>query len=76
LGVKNHLKTIFSLALSATFLAGCANHPSQPVTTYRDPLSNQETDILAENELPKTGAVREIIWLNAARVPVRLTEAA
>jgi hypothetical protein len=69
LGVKNKLKSLFSLLLAATFFAGCTQAP--PVTTYRDPLSNQETDLLSENELVKPGAVREIIWLNAARIPIK-----
>jgi hypothetical protein len=67
--VKNHLKTIFSLLLTAIFFAGCAQAPS--VTTYRDPISSQETDLLSENELVKPGAVREVIWLNAARIPIK-----
>ena len=69
MGVMNQLKSTFSLLLAATFFAGCQT--PEPVTTYRDPLTNQETDLLGENELVKPGAVREIIWLNAARIPVR-----
>ena len=69
MGVMNHLKTVFSLLLAAIFLGGCTT--PEPVTTYRDPLTNQETDLLGENELVKPGAVREIIWLNAARLPIR-----
>ncbi len=69
MGVKNQLKNLFSLLLAVTFLAGCAQTP--PVTTYRDPLTNQETDLLSENELVKPGSVREVIWLNAARIPIK-----
>jgi len=67
----NHLKIFLSLLLAATFLgSGCATS-SDPVTTYRDPLTNQETDLLGDNELVKPGAVREVIELNAARIPIR-----
>lgn len=66
--MKNHFKKICSLAVGLTFLAACATTPE--VTTYRDPITNQETDLLSENELVKQGAVREVIWLNAARLPV------
>jgi hypothetical protein len=68
-GVMNHLKQLFSVALAAAFLAGCAETPE--VTTWRDPLTNQQTDLISNNELPTPGVLREIIWFNAARVPVK-----
>lgn len=49
-------------------LAGCVDAP--PVTTYVDPLTNQPTDLLSENELPGPEQPREVIWLNASRLPV------
>jgi hypothetical protein len=70
LGLKNYMKNIFCALLAAALLAGCASTPE--VTTYIDPLSNQRTDLLSENELPApaAGQPREIIWLNASRMPV------
>src|SRR3954468_13477891 len=67
--LKN-MKIFFSALLAAAFLAGCASTPE--VTTYVDPNTNQRTDLLSENELPSPGGgqPREIIWLNASRVPV------
>jgi hypothetical protein len=69
-GVKNQLKNSFRLLLTALFLAGCAETPD--VTTYVDPLTNQRTELLSENELVQPGVAqpREIIWLNASRLPV------
>lgn len=66
--MKNHLKNIVSLLAAATFLAGCATPPD--VATYHNPITNEETDLLSENELVTPGAPREIIWLNAARLNV------
>jgi len=70
----NHMKNIFCALLAAVFLAGCASTPE--VTTYVDPLSNQRTDLLSENELPAPGGSqpREIVWLNASRMPVNRTK--
>jgi hypothetical protein len=64
------MKNIFSALLAVAVLAGCQTTPE--VTTYVDPLTNQRTDLLSENELPSPGAgqPREIIWLNASRMPV------
>jgi hypothetical protein len=64
------MKNIFCALLAAALLAGCASTPE--VTTYVDPLTNQRTDLLSENELPAPGGgqPREIVWLNASRVPV------
>lgn len=69
-GVKNHFKNSFWLLVTAVFLAGCAETPD--VTTYVDPLTNQRTELLSENELVQPGVdhPREIIWLNASRIPV------
>lgn len=67
-GVMNHLKNIVSLLAAAIFMAGCATPPD--VTTYRNPITNEETDLLSENELVTPGTPREIIWLNAARLAV------
>jgi hypothetical protein len=67
--VKNHQNKLFSLALAAGLLAGCAQTPE--VTTWRDPLTNQQTDLISNNELPTPGVLREIIWLNAARIPIK-----
>jgi hypothetical protein len=66
--VKNHFKNIVSLLGAAIFMAGCATPPD--VATYRNPITNEETDLLSENELVTPGTPREIIWLNAARLPV------
>jgi hypothetical protein len=64
------MKNIFCALLAAVFLAGCAATPE--VTTYVDPLTNQRTELLSENELPTPGGgqPREILWLNASRMPV------
>jgi hypothetical protein len=69
-GVKNHLKNSLCLLATAAFLAGCTTAPD--VTTYVDPLTNQRTDLLSENELVQPGVAqpREIIWLNGSRLPV------
>lgn len=66
----NHMKNIFCALMAAALLAGCASTPE--VTTYVDPLTNQRTDLLSENELraPGGGQAREILWLNASRMPV------
>jgi hypothetical protein len=74
LGLKNHMKNIFCALLTAALLAGCASTPE--VTTYVDPLTNQRTDLLSENELPAPGGTqpREIVWLNASRMPVNRTK--
>lgn len=68
------MKNIFCALLAAIFLAGCATTPE--VTTYVDPNTNQRTDLLSENELPSPGEgqPREIIWLNASRVPLSRTK--
>lgn len=70
----NYMKNIFCALLAAAFLAGCATTPE--VTTYVDPNTNQRTDLLSENELPSPGGgqPREIIWLNASRMPVSRTK--
>src|SRR3954462_4424473 len=70
IGVNNRMKNIFCALVAAALLAGCASAPE--VTTYVDPLTNQTTDLLSENELvaPGGGQPREIIWLNASRLPV------
>src|SRR5690242_19306666 len=70
----NYMKNIFSALLAAAFLAGCATTPE--VTTYVDPNTNQPTDLLSENALPSPGPgqPREIIWLNASRMPVSRTK--
>ena len=70
----NHMKHIFCALLAVAFLAGCASTPE--VTTYVDPMTNQRTDLLSENELPSPGGgqPREIIWLNASRMPVSRTK--
>jgi len=72
--LKNQMKNIFSALLAVAFLAGCASTPE--VTTYVDPMTNQRTDLLSENELPSPGEgqPREIIWLNASRMPVSRTK--
>src|SRR5687767_10533326 len=69
-GVKNYMKNIICALLTAMLLAGCATNPE--VTTYVDPLTNQPTDLLSENELvtPGEGQPREIVWLNASRLPL------
>jgi hypothetical protein len=63
------MKNAFSLLLTAALLAGCATSPE--VTTYTDPLTNQRTDLLSENELvvPGQDQPREVVWLNASRLP-------
>jgi hypothetical protein len=70
----NQMKNIFCALLAVAFLAGCASTPE--VTTYVDPNTNQRTDLLSENELPSPGGgqPREIIWLNASRMPVSRTK--
>jgi hypothetical protein len=70
LALKNQMKNIFCALLAVAFLAGCQTTPD--VTTYVDPMTNQRTDLLSENELPTPGGgqPREIVWLNASRVPV------
>jgi len=72
--LKNQMKNIFSALLAVAFFAGCATTPE--VTTYVDPNTNQPTDLLSENELPSPGPgqPREIIWLNASRMPVSRTK--
>lgn len=66
----NYMKNIFCALLAVALLAGCQTAPE--VTTYVDPRTNQRTDLLSENELqsPGGGQPREIVWLNASRVPV------
>ena len=68
------MKNILCALLAVAFLAGCASTPE--VTTYVDPLTNQRTDLLSENELPAPGGgqAREIVWLNASRMPVNRTK--
>lgn len=63
------MKSAFCLLLAAVVFAGCVATPE--VTTYVDPLTNQRTDLLSENELVVPGQTepREIVWLNASRVP-------
>ena len=70
----NQMKNIFCALLAVAFLAGFASTPE--VTTYVDPNTNQRTDLLSENELPSPGGgqPREIIWLNASRMPVSRTK--
>ena len=70
----NYMKHIFCALLAVALLAGCQTPPE--VTTYVDPMTNQRTDLLSENELPAPGGgqPREIIWLNASRVPVNRTK--
>ena len=67
--MKNQFKKTFGLALTVVLLAGCVETPE--VTTYVDPLTNQRTDLLSENELVVPGQTqpREIVWLNASRIP-------
>src|SRR5687768_1523055 len=64
------MKQIICALLAVALLAGCQATPE--VTTYVDPLTNQRTELLSENELPTPGGgqPREIIWLNASRIPV------
>jgi hypothetical protein len=66
----NRLKNIFGAALMAALLAGCVATPE--VTTYVDPLTNQRTDLLSENELVIPGQTqpREVVLLNASRIPI------
>lgn len=68
--MKTNMKNICCALLAFAFLAGCAATPE--VTTYVDPLTNQRTELLSENELPTPGGgqPREILWLNASRMPV------
>jgi len=68
--VKNHLKNTLWLLGAGAMLAGCVQTPD--VTSYVDPLTNQRTELLSENELVLKGVEhpREIIWLNASRTPV------
>jgi hypothetical protein len=68
------MKQIICALLAVALLAGCQATPE--VTTYVDPLTNQRTELLSENELPTPGGgqPREIIWLNASRVPVNRTK--
>lgn len=70
IGVNNRMKNILCALCAAILLAGCVATPE--VTTYVDPLTNQRTDLLSENELVQPGVAqpREIIWLNASRLPV------
>jgi hypothetical protein len=70
IALTNYMKNIFCALLAVALLAGCQTAPE--VTTYVDPMTNQRTDLLSENELPSPGGgqPREIIWLNASRVPV------
>ena len=67
--VNNELKKAFGFLLSLMFLAGCVQTPE--VTTYVDPMTNQRTDLLSEKELIVPGQTqpREIVWLNASRLP-------
>ncbi|HXG46083.1 MAG TPA: hypothetical protein VNO52_00530 [Methylomirabilota bacterium] len=48
-------------------LAGCATD-APDVTAYYDPITGTRTDLM-ENELPSPARPRELIWLNASRVP-------
>lgn len=66
----NRLKTALGLMAAMALLAGCVATPE--VTTYVDPLTNQRTDLLSENELVVPGQTqpREIVLLNASRIPV------
>lgn len=68
------MKNIFCALIAVVLLAGCAATPE--VTTYVDPMTNQRTELLSENELPTPGGgqPREILWLNASRVPVNRTK--
>ena len=66
----NRLKTALGLMAAMALLTGCVATPE--VTTYIDPLTNQRTDLLSENELIVPGQTqpREIVLLNASRIPV------
>lgn len=66
------MKNGLALLFAAAFLAGCAQTPD--VTTYVDPTTKQRTDLLSENELATPDNPREIIWLNASRVPLNRKE--
>lgn len=68
--VKNRFKKVFGCLFGAMLLGGCATPPE--VTSYVDPMTNQRTDLLSENELVQPGVQppREILWLNASRLPV------
>lgn len=66
------MKNGLALILAAAFLAGCVQTPD--VTTYVDPATKQRTDLLSENELATPDNPREIIWLNASRVPINRKE--
>ena len=61
------MKNVFLLIAAVGLLAGCATE-SPPVTTFTDQVSGLQTGLL-ENELEAPGKPREIVWLNASRVP-------
>jgi hypothetical protein len=46
---------------------GCATD-APDVTAYYDPVSGLRTDLM-ENQLPSSDQPRELLWLNASRVP-------
>lgn len=72
--VKNHMKNALAAlcALALLAAAGCVQTPD--VTTYVDPTTRQRTDLLSENELATPPNPREIIWLNASRIPISRKE--
>jgi hypothetical protein len=63
-----NMKTILlPAALAAMLLAGCSTTPE--VTTYVNPNTGKPTDILTDNLVDQPGNHRELLWLNAWRVP-------
>lgn len=61
--------TLFSFAVVAALLAGCAS-PAPDVSTYYDQMTGQRTDLM-ENELEAPGQAREVVALNAYRIQER-----
>ena len=61
------MKNVLMLIAAAGLIAGCATEEPN-VTTYTDQISGLKTDLL-ENELEAPGNPREVVWLNASRLP-------
>lgn len=70
---KANVKKLYLLVLGAGILAGCAIKQPE-VGTYYDPYTHARTDLTANNLLESSGAVREIVSLNASRVFLTASE--
>ena len=53
------------ICLLGLFVSGCGT--AQEVTSYKNPVSGQRTDILSDNLVDAPGETREMLWLNAYR---------